>query len=179
MMMMSKRSIIIQNMILPLINSDHLFLHGYVIVPFPFLPDILQILIEQKEWKESDRLIGELCQKGGSLFEFLKNFVHFHHIEYLISVRGDCPDEEDGIWHDDGSRKMAFSLSLTKHHHLVEGGVLCFRKKQAASFVEIRTPPYGHMIIFQTGQSGHEHRILKVSTTHPRIIVAGWCTDSP
>ena len=48
-----------------------------------------------------------------NIFEFLKQFHDFNFIEFIISIRDSQNEwEEDGIWHDDGSRVFAFSLSL-------------------------------------------------------------------
>ncbi len=110
------------------------------------------------------------------IFEKLLEYGHFTTIEFIISIRSsfEFPDE-DGIWHDDGSRKFAFSLSLTLEPEQVVGGVLEIRPKGADASHRIPTPKFGKMIVFATGQTGYEHKINRVSEGE-RIIIAGWCT---
>ena len=112
------------------------------------------------------------------IFDELRKYAEFSEIEFIISIRSslEYPDE-DGIWHDDGSRLLAFSLSLTLDHEGVEGGRLEIRKRgsETSPSEVITTPPFGTMIVFSTGQSGFEHKINRV-TSGERIIIAGWCT---
>jgi len=83
-----------------------------------------------KNYDELDRLIHIETKPGGIIFDTLKCFCPVNEIEFIISLRESHNEwEEDGIWHDDGSRILAFSLSLTVNKP--EGGVLEFRKKGA------------------------------------------------
>jgi Rps23 Pro-64 3,4-dihydroxylase Tpa1-like proline 4-hydroxylase len=81
--------------------------------------------------------------------------------------------EEDGIWHDDGSRQFAISLSLNEFPETIEGGKLGFRKKGEEKITLIPTPKFGEMIVFLSGIHGYEHRTHQV-TKGRRIILVGW-----
>jgi hypothetical protein len=116
------------------------------------------------------------------IFEELRRYERFSEIEFIISIRPSIRSplqeiDEDGIWHDDGSRVLAFSLSLTLDHAGLEGGRLEIRKRSASpgESAFIATPPFGTMIIFATGHLGFEHKINRV-VRGERIIIAGWCT---
>lgn len=120
-----------------------------------------------------DELMAKATSEGGIIFEMMKQVCPVNEIEFIISLRDANNEwEEDGIWHDDGSRIMAFSLSLTLNKP--EGGVLEIRKKGAEISLKIPTPDYGSLIIFQTGKTGFEHKINQV-TKGQRLIIAGWC----
>lgn len=140
----------------------------------------LKALVDQENWNEIDHYFQLSTQKDGELFKFLSHFETFKQIEFIISVRdAQNPWEEDGIWHDDGSRKLAFSLSLTENIQNIEGGVLEIRKKNRNKNNEdksykIKPFAFGQIIIFATGTQGFEHKINKV-TKAKRIIIAGWC----
>ena len=122
-----------------------------------------------------DELFKKITQPDGSLFNYLKKFHDFESIEFIISLRSsNNPDEEDGIWHDDGSRLMAFSLSLTNSPPK-RGGHLSFRKKESSIEDQIPTPDYGNIIIFLTGTYGFEHKTNAVLDGE-RLIIAGWCS---
>jgi len=147
--------------------------NGFLIQPF-HLDDSLSQQVDEKNWIEIDRAFQKLTKADGELFKFLSSYKSFQSIEFIISYRDATNDwEEDGIWHDDGSRILAFSLSLTKVKP--EGGFLGIRKKGEESFVSIPTPDYGKMIIFKTGVEGYEHKIHRV-TKGSRLIIAGWCS---
>ena len=128
-----------------------------------------------------DRLIALETRKGGAIFEELLNFSRFSEIEFIISIRSslEVPDE-DGIWHDDGSRRLAFSLSLTRNPEAIQGGRLEIRRRaerggDASGSEVLPTPGYGTLIVFATGSQGYEHKINRV-TEGERLIIAGWCT---
>lgn len=120
-----------------------------------------------------DFLMGEVVQSR--LKTFLLEKCPFQDIEHILALRrGDDPDEEDGIWHDDSSRKLAFSWSLN-FWVLPVGGALGIRKMGATSGVELGPYLPGKLIIFQTGQSGFEHRTARVIKGR-RLVCAGWCS---
>lgn len=150
---------------------------GYCLTSFN-LPHQLKEFISQENFKEIDEIFKKLLKYDGDLFKFLASFTQYDisHIEHIISLRdSDNEWEEDGIWHDDGSRVLAFSLSLTLG--LIEGGVLEFRKKQAEGSLKIPTPAYGDVIIFKTGVDEFEHKINRV-IKGKRLIIAGWLYPS-
>lgn len=138
------------------------------------LPKELRSNVLAENYEAIDHCFHRLLDRSGQLYELLYQFspYDFSHIEHIISLR-DAKNswEEDGIWHDDGSRVLAFSLSLNHGH--CEGGTLEFRRKGNTFSHKIKTPPYGHMIIFKTGIDGYEHKINRV-TKGKRLIIAGW-----
>jgi hypothetical protein len=142
------------------------------------LPTHVRERVLARDWVELDRAMRVETLPGGIVFHDLQKYAKFSEIEFIISIRSslEFPDE-DGIWHDDGSRLLAFSLSLTHDPQSIIGGKLQIRKRDGTSpqVREILTPPFGTMIVFATGQSGYEHKINLVSAGE-RIIIAGWCT---
>ena len=143
------------------------------------LPTSIQDLVLARNWSELDRAIGAEVQSGGVLFRTLRKFAEFSQIEFIISIRSSLVEpDEDGIWHDDGSRVLAFSLSLTLDPASISGGLLEIRhrgKLNSESAIQLPTPEFGTMIIFATGYQGFEHKINAVREGE-RIIIAGWCT---
>lgn len=128
-----------------------------------------------ENWELLDHEV-ELFLKDSELVNILKSFCSFTDIEHIISIRdASNPWEEDGIWHDDGSRKLAFSLSLTKNSSNIQGGVLEIRKKGESISQKIPPFEWGEVVIFKTGISHFEHKINQV-TSGRRIIIAGWCS---
>jgi hypothetical protein len=142
------------------------------------LPALIEQQVIARDWVGLDREIRIQALPGGVIFEALRPHAEFTQIEFIISIRSslEYPDE-DGIWHDDGTRVLAFSLSLTRDPAAIEGGRLEIRKRftPQAQTAEIFTPPFGSMVIFATGHHGFEHRITRVAAGE-RIIIAGWCT---
>lgn len=148
---------------------------GFHLTFFP-LTEELRNDIRAERWDQVDHAFQKLTSKEGSLFHFLQSFHEFTSIEFIISIRdAETEWEEDGIWHDDGSRIFAFSLSLTENAESIEGGRLGIRRKGEENFLEIPTPEIGGMIVFLTGLYGFEHKIHQV-TKGRRIIIAGWCS---
>ncbi len=135
----------------------------------------------QRNWLELDRSIAREVLPEGILFKELKRFAEFTEIEFIISIRSSHQDpDEDGIWHDDGSRVLAFSLSLTLKPSEIEGGCLEIRKRDRTSFKSeksevLPTPSFGTIIVFATGHQGFEHKINRVIRGE-RLIIAGWCS---
>jgi hypothetical protein len=151
---------------------------GYFLTRIP-LPPAIGAAVTTRDWAGLDRLLQLETRPGGAIFEALRPHAKFSEIEFIISIRSsiEAPDE-DGIWHDDGSRVLAFSLSLTPDPGAIEGGKLEIRRRLVDPPPEsavIPTPDFGTMIVFATGQGGYEHKINRVSRGE-RIIIAGWCT---
>lgn len=156
-----------------MLKRPELFQNGYHLTYFP-LSDEIKNLVISENWNELDNEFQKLTSKDGRLFKFLSEYHDFENIEFIISIRDSSNDwEEDGIWHDDGSRVFAFSLSLTMED--VKGGRLGLRSKGEESFVQIPTPSFGGIILFLTGIYGFEHKIHQV-LEGKRIIIAGWCS---
>ena len=156
-------------------KRPELFQSGYHLARFP-LGENLRELVQAEDWQEVDQQFQQLTSKDGALFQFLSEYHDFDSIEFILSIRDSKNDwEEDGIWHDDGSRIFSFSLSLSSDP--IEGGRLGVRPIGGEIFHEIQTPAFGGIILFLTGQSGFEHKIHQV-TRGRRIIVAGWCSKA-
>lgn len=158
-----------------MLKKPELFNNGFHLSYFP-LGDEIKDLVIHENWEKLDQEFKLLTAKDGRLFKFLNEFHDFNEIEFIISIRDAQNDwEEDGIWHDDGSRVFAFSLSLTVDADHLEGGRLGVRQKGSENFFEIPTPSFGTIILFLTGMFGFEHKIHQV-TKGRRIIIAGWCS---
>lgn len=156
-----------------MLKKPELFTNGYFLSYFT-LGDEIKELVAQEKWEELDSEFKKLTAKDGRLFKFLNDFHDFSAIEFIISIRDAQNDwEEDGIWHDDGSRVFAFSLSLTLGD--VKGGRLGIRPIGDPNFKQIPTPSFGGIILFLTGIYGFEHKIHQV-TEGRRVIIAGWCS---
>ncbi len=160
-----------------------LLARGFFLDPID-LPASVREAVSARDWNEVDRLVRIETLPGGVIFDRLLGYQKFSEIEFIIAIRSSRVEpDEDGIWHDDGSRVLAFSLSLTLDADGVEGGRLEIRRREpplsdsadSAGSAEIPTPPFGTMIVFATGVWGFEHKINRV-TSGERIIIAGWCT---
>ena len=117
-----------------------------------------------------------LTSPGGIIFTSLQEFHSFNKIETMLSIRDSRNEwEEDGIWHDDGSRVFAFSISLSLHSNEIVGGLLELRRKNESHIESIPTPDFGTAILFLTGTHGFEHRTRRV-THGKRIMLVGWCS---
>lgn len=150
---------------------------GYALVPVR-LPDAIKELVQKRHWEELDQRIRLQTLPGGVIFDELLKYGDFEQIEFIISIRSsNAEPDEDGIWHDDGSRLLAFSLSLTLDAGLIEGGKLEFRRRGVpdSPVAALPTQPYGTLVVFATGHFGFEHRICHVARGE-RIVIAGWCT---
>lgn len=158
-----------------MLKNPSLFQNGFHVSYF-LLSDEIKSFVEKENWKDLDDAFKVLTAKGGSLYNFLQTYHDFNEIEFIISIRDSQNEwEEDGIWHDDGSRVFAFSLSLTLEPEKVKGGRLGVRPKGEESFMQIPTPGFGTIILFLTGLYGFEHKIHQVKEGQ-RIIIAGWCS---
>jgi hypothetical protein len=150
---------------------------GFALHPLE-LPAEVREAVESRDWPALDARMRRETVPGGAVFEALRLYARFSEIEFIIAIRSsEREPDEDGIWHDDGSRVLAFSLSLTLAPERIEGGKLEIRKRfsPGAQSAVIPTPPFGTMIVFATGVSGFEHKINRVARGE-RVIVAGWCT---
>lgn len=155
--------------------KPELFKEGFLLFPFK-LDDSLNQMLEQENWPEVDQYFLALTKPGGAIFNALQTFHPFSQIETMISIRnGENEWEEDGIWHDDGSRVFAFSLSLNVKPESIQGGSLELRLKNQDESQSISTPGFGQAILFLTGIHGYEHRTRQV-IQGKRIMLVGWCS---
>ena len=140
------------------------------------LPDHLKVFLQKQDWQGLDQALTPLIQPQSCLYQALRLYISFETIEYITSVRDAKNEwEEDGIWHDDGSRVLAFSLSLNLNPQEMEGGEIGFRKKNHSQSSLIPIQPYGELMIFATGYWGWEHKVYKVRKGI-RVVMAGWCS---
>lgn len=147
--------------------------NGHLKLNYP-VDEHAQSLIKAKNWPELDQLAATWLSAAGSLRLTLSKYCRFNSIEHILALRSH-PDDE-GIWHDDGSRLMAFSLSLTLNHHDVQGGEIFIRAKEnEQNSHQFSTQPLGTLIIFNTGRDGYEHRVSAVKSGE-RLVLAGWCS---
>ena len=134
------------------------------------IPPSWRAAILAKDWQALDSLAFEALAPNGALREILEKYCPVQRIEHLISLR-EAPDE-DGIWHDDGSRDLAFSLALSLSSFKGEG--LSLRKRgDLANSYSIPYRPYGSLTCFLTGSNGYEHRTNRVEVGS-RLVLAGW-----
>lgn len=146
---------------------------GLIERSFPINDEIINF-VKEENWRDLDQYFLRAGRTDGLLFNFLKNFLDFESIEHIIAIRS-APDDEDGIWHDDGSRILGFSLSLTRNHAQIVGGELRFRPKGEKNYQSLTTRPMGTILIFKTGIYGFEHMVSAV-TEGKRVVIAGWCS---
>ena len=158
-----------------MLKKPELFQNGFHLSFFPLPPEV-RSCVENQKWDELDLIFQEFTKRDGRLWKFLQDYHDFSIIEFIISIRDAQNDwEEDGIWHDDGSRVFAFSLSLTLNPEEIEGGRLGIKRKESDQYLEIPTPSFGGIILFLTGLYGFEHKIHQVKKGK-RVIIAGWCS---
>lgn len=145
---------------------------GLIETTFPVTDEMCSAL-DREDWNTLDQLFKEASKPDGLLWNFLQQYLAFHGLEHIIAIRS-APDDEDGIWHDDGSRILGFSLSMTRNNESVVGGHLELKKKSEQAGLTIKTRPLGTILLFLTGVYGYEHRVTAV-TKGRRIVIAGWC----
>jgi len=138
------------------------------------LDEEVKLLIQQERWDDLDAMAKRWLSKGGIIHQKLLEVVPFEHIEHILALR-QGPDDDEGIWHDDGSRLLAFSLSLTNDPSLVDGGEIEIRHKEDDIYTKLLCQNFGTLVIFNTGNDGFEHRVSAVKSGK-RLVLAGWCT---
>jgi hypothetical protein len=141
------------------------------------LPTAWEKYIQNEEWAELDHFAGQFLQKDQPLGRYLGQIYDFKQIEHILALR-QAPGDEEGIWHDDGSRALAFSLSLNLRPSIIKGGKLFLRPKGSqdkSSEKTVYPRPWGQITLFATGQQGWEHRTECVSGGS-RLVLAGWLT---
>lgn len=159
---------------IPLVASTRLSDHGFELHDFP-IPEFVRAWVKERKWEDVDQYFKKTTAPDGDLFHYLQRFHPFSQIETMLSIRDSRNEwEEDGIWHDDGSRVLAFSLSLTISPDEIMGGRLGIRKVGTVKAEMVSTPRFGAAIVFLTGVHGYEHCIFKVEKGE-RVILVGWC----
>lgn len=159
------------------LKQPEFFREGYELITV-ILPATVKDCVRLKDWVKLDHLFQIILAPGSPLWNELQKFHDFSLIETMISIRDANNDwEEDGIWHDDGSRVFAFSLSLTEDLLTLQGGRLEIKNIETERCVSVPTPPFGTAILFLTGVHGYLHRIRKVEAG-TRIVLVGWCSET-
>lgn len=156
-----------------MIKNTNLLEKGFVLTDFPLESKVLEF-IQNKNWYALDQYFLEISTSDGLLRNFLADYLDFEMLEHIISIRS-APEDEDGIWHDDGSRFLGFSLSLNWKPENIIGGELRFKLKESNQEDVFKPQPYGKIIIFLSGLYGYEHMVSAV-TSGERIVIAGWCS---
>lgn len=156
-----------------MIKNTELLANGFIQTTFPLSKEVLS-WVKAKEWSALDHHFLEISKKDGSLHSFLSQFLDFQTLEHIIAIRT-APIDEDGIWHDDGSRFMGFSLSLNLEPQSISGGELLFKLKGNAPTKIFSPLDYGQIVLFLSGIYGYEHKVNAV-TNGERIVIAGWCS---
>jgi len=153
-------------------SKKELFKKGYTQLFYP-LSENIKNFVKEQNWEKLDQSFHKLMEKGGTLRSKLLEYHDFEHFELMLAVRDSSVEE--GIWHDDGSRSFAFTLSLTLEHLKVQGGSLLFRKKgEPEQLTELPTQEFGALTLFLTGQYGYEHKVSAMSSGK-RVVLVGWC----
>ncbi|MBS1959472.1 MAG: 2OG-Fe(II) oxygenase [Bdellovibrionales bacterium] len=156
------------------LKQPELFAYGYSLQKFPVNVEVRDWVV-QENWDAIYAYFGKLAEPGGTIANLLREFCDFSAIELMLSIRDAGNDwEEDGIWHDDGSRVFAFSLSLTPDPSELDGGQVELRRKSAEESLFVPTPEFGTAICFLTGKWGYEHRTRRV-LHGKRVVLVGWC----
>lgn len=134
------------------------------------LPPEWEESIANKDWNQLDQIARSELAKGGRLHQILEEYCPIKSLEFIISLRK-SPDEE-GIWHDDGSRDLAFSLALSPSQFSGKGLSLREKGKPETEY-SLGVRPMGTLTLFLTGSSGYEHKTEEVLSGE-RLVLAGW-----
>lgn len=147
------------------------------------LPLSWRNLIDQKDWetlykdclgalKDGQWLANLVKEHSKSLFE-----TEEFEWEIMLALREGPQDPEDeGIWHDDGSRDFALSISLNPSPTSYQGGSVLVRPKDNIQEIKELGPlPWGHYWLFATGRYGWDHRTTIV-THGNRLVLVLWIT---
>lgn len=156
-----------------IIKDQELLKTGRIIKHFP-MEICVREYIKNKDYVALDKWIKTQVSQNGSLYNELLKYAHFNSIEHIIAKR-DAKTDEEGIWHCDGSRNLAFTWSLNLRPESIQGGELFFRKKGSKEMDIFSPPIFETLIIFCTGMNGFEHRVGKVINGE-RLTFAGWCS---
>jgi len=126
------------------------------------------------DWLEVDQKFAGYLEKNGYLRAILDQFHPYDTTEHMIAIR-DAKVDEDGIWHDDGSRHFAFTWSFNDDPEL-QGGELLFKDRGSDECVVIDPPSYETLTVFLTGEYNYEHKVNRVLKGVRKTLV-GWCSS--
>lgn len=146
---------------------------GLVSRHFTFSKEIEEA-VYQEDWNYLDKKFKQHLEGPSKIRTYLAEMAQFTSIEHLLALRK--PPDEDGIWHDDGSRTMGFSISLNLNPKLIKGGRFQLRMKGKTETLRYIIPgEFGLVTCFLTGKYGLEHRVEAVSEGK-RLMLVGWCS---
>ncbi len=152
-------------------TSHELLEKGYLQISYP-LSEEIKNLVRDEKWEKLDSIFHKWMNQG-EFRELLQKIHPFTDYELMLAVRD--PSVEEGIWHDDGSRLFAFTLSLTLDHENIEGGTLGFRRKGDKDLLaKLSTREFGGLTLFLTGHYGYEHKVYAMQSGK-RMVLVGWC----
>lgn len=148
--------------------------NGFKILRFEGLEHLLELSIK-KDWQTLDKTFFNFTKRDSPFYSLLQEHHTFDQLEHIINHRV-AENDEDGIWHDDGSRFMAFSVSLNPDIKSIQGGELLLRSKKNPDLIHTLGPfPFGTVALFLTGEYGFEHKVCRVLNGE-RTVIAGWCS---
>lgn len=136
-----------------------------------------------KDWDALYKACLDALKDGQFLFNTLKSLTsenfqtELFDYEIMLAQRvGPQDEEEEGIWHDDGSRDFALSISLNPEPENIKGGEVFVRQKSAPDVIKcLENLPWGHFWAFPTGKYGWDHRTSRV-TYGNRLVLVIWVT---
>jgi Rps23 Pro-64 3,4-dihydroxylase Tpa1-like proline 4-hydroxylase len=136
------------------------------------LPKAIEQNVKEQDYDQLDAEVAKLLDGNGLLGQKLSELLNIEKTEFILTLR-QPPDDEDGIWHDDGSRELAFSLGLNLEVQQIIGGELELRQKKGDLSYQFSPLAWGEVLVFLTGIHGWEHRVLRVLQNR-RLHAAGW-----
>ncbi len=155
-----------------IIKDSSIMQSGFKIIKFEGNKNLLDLAIA-KNWVGLDQEFSKLITCNGFFHSLFLEYLNFNNVEFIINNRM-AESDEDGIWHDDGSRLLAFSLSLNSDIRTIEGGQLQIRHKTKPELVNSLGPfNFGTLALFLTGKFGFDHKVCRVIKGE-RTTIAGW-----
>ncbi len=157
---------------------------GFLSLPLQ-LPDSWQNYVGAEDYDSLYREAEDAIRVEGFINKALKPLLKEIFIEsepewelMLAKRLGPQDEDEEGIWHDDGSRRLAISLSLNKNPQSISGGELLLRQKDNPQKIKtLETQGWGTLLVFATGQWGWEHKVTRV-TTGNRLVLVAWLSEN-
>ena len=139
------------------------------------LPEELKQLAFKENWQELEKYFASHIQNKTGFYQKISSLLKIENIEYMLALR--LPPDEDGIWHDDGSRELGFSISLCLGPEEISGGEFCFKSKTEKETRLFKPGEFGTLTCFRTGKYGFEHKVSQVLSGR-RLMFVGWCNSS-
>jgi hypothetical protein len=138
------------------------------------LPEFVKTYVIEENWELLDTYFQKELMPSGSLYRTLTQLIRIDNIEHMLSLR-QAPDE-DGIWHDDGSRELGFSLSLCLDSKSIKNGAFLLKRKDSENLISLPPGNFGTLTCFQTGLAGYEHKV-EATKAGKRLMLVGWINN--